>query len=148
MQVKLSPAETYPVCPCTFVINGKPYHQVRIPYSPMFEVTNEIRLNSGGNKLESVLMILSQQMTYVPIEECKAIIDDASKYLGVRLEIQLRDVAAGILSANDPKLVVDLDPGLLSLALRLVYEQIDADHADELSNSAITYIDASERTPQ
>ena len=43
-------------------------------------------------------------------------------------------MAIGIISNNDSKTVVDsLDPSLLSLALRLVYEQIDGDRADELS---------------
>ena len=67
MQVKLAPAKTYPVCPCTFIINGKPYHHLRVPYSPLYEVATEIKLNSNNNHLESVLMALSEQKTYFPI---------------------------------------------------------------------------------
>ena len=48
-------------------------------------------------------MVLTEQITYVPIEEARVLIDEANKYLGVKLEIELRDVAAGILSGGDTK---------------------------------------------
>jgi hypothetical protein len=34
----------------------------------LFEVAKEISLSSINNKLEAVLMVLSEQATYVPVE--------------------------------------------------------------------------------
>lgn len=85
MKVRLVPSETYPICASSFTINGKPYHHLRIPYNPLFEVAKEINLSSSNNKLEAVLMVLSEQATYVPVEESKQIISEAKKYLGVKL---------------------------------------------------------------
>lgn len=147
----MAPSKCYPKCQLAFVVNGKKFEGIRMPFNPLFEICEHVHLKGDDSHLETVLKILAEQDEEVNLNEVESTKKLAKQYFGVELEVDAKGLSRTLIKllasdTIDVSLLDNLRADTICDALEHAYNRQTEIKHETVNGNMQKFIDSSKKT--